>query len=44
MGFFSSLFGQAKELTKLGNSVANVKNMLDQFESDPDNTFLLCSA
>lgn len=26
MGFFSSLFGQAKELTKLGNSVANVKN------------------
>lgn len=44
MGFFSSLFGQAKELTKLGNSVANVKNMLDQFESDSDNTFLLCSA
>ena len=44
MGFFSSLFGQAKELTKLGNSVANVKNMLDQFESDPDNTFLSCSA
>ena len=43
MGFFSNMFGQAKELTKLGNAVANVKNMLDQYESDPDKTFLLCA-
>lgn len=44
MGLFLKIFGQAKELTKLANSVANVKNMLDQFETDPDNTYLLCSA
>lgn len=44
MGFFSNIFGQAKELTKLGNAVANVKNLLDQYESDPDKTFLLCAA
>lgn len=44
MGFFSNMFGQAKELTKLGNAVANVKNMLDQYEIDPDISFLLYSA
>lgn len=44
MGLFSNIFGQAKELTKLGNAVANVKNMLDQYEIDPDTTFLLCAA
>ena len=44
MGLFSSLFGQTKELTILGNAVANVKNMLDQYEVDPDKIFLLCSA
>lgn len=44
MGFFSNMFGQAKELTKLGNAVANIKNMLDQYESDPDTSFLLVSA
>jgi hypothetical protein len=44
MGFFSNMFGQAKELTKLGNAVANVKNMLDQYETDPDISFLLYSA
>lgn len=44
MGLFSNMFGQAKELTKLGNAVANIKNMLDQYESDPDTSFLLVSA
>ena len=44
MGFFSNIFSQAKELTKLGNAVTNVKNMLDQYEIDSDPSFLLCSA
>lgn len=44
MGFFSSIFGQAKELSKLGNAVANVKNMLDEFENDSDKSYLLISA
>ena len=44
MGLFSNMFGQAKELTKLGNAVANIKNMLDQYESDHDTSFLLVSA
>lgn len=44
MGFFSNMFGQAKELSKLGNAVANVKNMLDQYEQDPDNSFLIVAA
>ena len=44
MGLFSNMFGQAKELTKLGNAVANIKNLLDQFEIDPDKSFLFCSA
>lgn len=44
MGLFSNMFGQAKELTKLGNAVANIKNMLVQYESDPDTSFLLVSA
>lgn len=44
MGFFSKLFRETKELTKLGNAVANVKNMLDEYEIDPDRTFLLVSA
>ncbi len=46
MGIFSNLFGldQAKELTKLGNAAANVKNMLDGYETDPDIMFLYCSA
>lgn len=44
MGLFSNLLGQAKELSKLGNAVANVKNMLDAYESDPDLSFLLTAA
>lgn len=44
MGFFSNLFGQAKQLTKLGNAVANVKNMLDKFEDDNDPSFLIVSS
>ena len=44
MGFFSNMFSQAKELTKLGNATANIKNMLDQYERDPDVSFLLCAA
>ena len=38
------LFDNAKQLTKLGNAVANVKNMLDAYESDPDVSFLLVAA
>lgn len=44
MGFLSSLFGGAKELTKLGNAAANVKNMLDAYESDPDVSYLYSAA
>lgn len=38
------LFDNAKQLTKLGNAVANVKNMLDGYENDPDVSFLIVSA
>lgn len=38
------MFGQAKELNKLANAVANIKNMLDQYENDQDKSFLLVSA
>lgn len=38
------LFENAKQLTKLGNAVANVKNMLDGYENDPDVSFLIISA
>ena len=38
------LFDNAKQLTKLGNAVANVKNMLDGYENDPDVSFLIISA
>ncbi len=44
MGIFSNLFGQAKELTKLGNAVANVKHLLDEYEYDDDVSYLLASA
>lgn len=38
------IFENAKQLTKLGNAVANVKNMLDGYENDPDVSFLIISA
>lgn len=44
MGFFSNLFGQAKQLTKLGNAIANVNNMLDKYEDDNDPSFLVVSS
>jgi hypothetical protein len=44
MGLFSNMFGQTKELTKLSNAVANVKNFLDQYEKDPDVSFLIVGA
>lgn len=44
MGFFSNMFGQAKELTKLGNAVANIKNMLDEYENDDDASYLIVSS
>lgn len=44
MGFFSNLFGQAKELTKLSNSVVNIKNMLDKYEYDKDISYLIISS
>lgn len=44
MGLFSNLLGQAKELSKLGNAAANIKNMLDRYESDKDVSYLLVSA
>ncbi len=44
MGLFSKIFGGAKELSKISNGVANVVNMLDEYESDPDLTYLYVSA
>lgn len=44
MGLFSNLFGHAKQLTKISNGVANVTNMLDEYERDPDLTYLYVSA
>lgn len=44
MGLFSKIFGGAKGLTKISNGVANVTNMLDEYESDPDLTYLYVSA
>ena len=44
MGFFSNLFGQAKELTKLGNAVANIRKMLDEYEDDKDPIYLVVSS
>lgn len=44
MGLFSKIFGGAKELTKISNGVANVTNMLDEYESNPDLTYLYVSA
>lgn len=32
MGFLSSIFGGAKELNKIGNGVANITDLLDQYE------------
>lgn len=44
MGLFSNLFGGAKQLTKISNGVANATNILDEYESDPDLTFLYVAA
>lgn len=44
MGFFSNLLGGAKELTKISNGAANIFNMLEQYEIDPDLTFIYMSA
>lgn len=44
MGIFSKLFGMPKLLTKIANGVANVTNLLDQYEEDPDPSFLFFSA
>ncbi|MGM9693622.1 MAG: hypothetical protein ACI3YC_01255 [Alloprevotella sp.] len=44
MGLFSKIFSGAKELTKISNGVANVTKMLDEYESDPDLTYLYVSA
>lgn len=44
MGFFSKIFGGAKELTRIANGVANITNLLDQYETDEDLSFLYMSA
>lgn len=44
MGLFSSIFGGAKELTKIANGVANITNLLDQYEIDDDLSFLYVAA
>lgn len=44
MGFFSKIFGGAKELTRIANGVANITNLLDQYEIDDDLAFLYMSA
>lgn len=44
MGFFSTIFGDAKELTRIANGVANITNLLDQYEIDDDLTYVYVSA
>mgnify|MGYP006923304551 CR=1 FL=1 len=44
MGIFSKIFGGAKELTRIANGVANITNLLDQYETDDDLTYLYISA
>lgn len=44
MGIFSKIFGDAKELTKVANGVANITNLLDQYEIDDDLANLYVSA
>lgn len=44
MGLFSTIFGGAKELTRISNGVANITNLLDQYEIDDDLSFLYMSA
>ncbi len=44
MGLFSTIFGGAKELTRIANGVANITNLLDQYEIDDDLSFLYVAA
>lgn len=44
MGLFSRILGGAKELTRISNGVANITNLLDQYETDDDLTYLYVSA
>lgn len=44
MGILSTIFGGAKELTRIANGVANITNLLNQYEIDDDLTFLYMSA
>ena len=44
MGLFSKIYRTAKGLTKIGNGVTNVSNLLDQYEYTPDVSFLYVSA
>ncbi len=44
MGLFPKVFGNAKQHTRISNGVANVTNMLDEYECDPDLTYLYVSA
>ncbi len=44
MGLFSNMFSGAKELNRLANGVSSVKQILDQYEIDPDVTWILVAA
>lgn len=44
MGFLSNAFGQAKQLNKLANAVANITSVLDKFENDRDTSYLYISS
>lgn len=44
MGFFSDFLKNSKALTRISEGVANVTNLLDQFERDDDVSFLFFAA
>ena len=44
MGLFSNFFKNTKALTRISEGVANVTNLLDQFEHDDDVSFLFFAA
>lgn len=44
MGLFSDLLNGPKELTKITTGVVNIKNVLDEYENDPDFTYLCLAA
>lgn len=44
MGIFGNMLNQTKELTRLANAIENVNTFLDEYEHDPDPTWLYAAA